>query len=92
VGRKSATKTFERLKVEVVGLPRAIPRPALVGVTVSGLPELVAKLHADAIVPRVEPKKGTGDWPPTGSMMLDVVVSLPGLRTEVMPAQVLVKW
>ena len=92
VGRKSASKTFERLKVEVVGLPRAVPRPALVDVTIRGLPEQVAKLHADAIVPRVELKKGAGDWAPTGSVLVDVVVSLPGLQADVMPAQVLVKW
>ena len=92
VGRRSATKTFERLKVEVIGLPRAVARPALVDVTVRGLPEVVAKLRADAIVPRVEPKKGPGDWAPTGSVVLDVVVSLPGVEAEIVPPQVMVKW
>jgi hypothetical protein len=40
----------------------------------------------------VEPKKGPGDWAPTGSVVLDVVVSLPGVEAEIAPPQVLVKW
>jgi hypothetical protein len=88
VARKSASKTFERIKVEVIGLPRAVTRPALVDVTVRGLPEVVARLRADAIVP----KKGAGDWAATGSQYLDVLVGLPGIEAEVVPAKVLVKW
>jgi len=92
VARKSASKTFERVKVEVVGMPRATTRPATVDVTVRGLPEQVARLRPDAIVPRAEPKRDGTDLPATGSVLLDVFVSLPGLEVEVLPAKVLVKW
>lgn len=92
VARKSETKSFPKLKVEIVGMTRATARPAVVDVVIRGLPEEVAKIRPDAIVPRVEPRKAAGDVGQTGSALVDVLVTLPGLEVEVTPPKVFVRW
>jgi hypothetical protein len=92
IARKTESRTFSNVKVEVVGMPRATARPASVDVTIRGLPEQVARIRPDSDVPRVEPRKAITDVGPKGSAYLDVQVSLPDLDVEVLPAQVLVRW
>jgi hypothetical protein len=95
IARELSTRRFERMKVEVVGLPRATTVPTAVNVIVTGTSEQIGKLAADLVLPRVEPKLVDATKP--GSAYLDVLVDVPSRdgpppRVEVEPPKVLVKW
>lgn len=92
LGQKLETRSFERLKVEVVGLNRASTRPPLVDVTVTGPPDRVDQLRPELVLPWVDLDLGDEDPPATGSVYAEVQVSIPGAEVEVTPAKVLVKW
>lgn len=93
VGQQLETRAFERLKVEVVGLARAITRPPVVDVTITGPPDRVAMLRPELVLPWVELEfEDDEEVPPSGSVYADVQVSMPGAQVEVTPAKVLVKW
>jgi YbbR domain-containing protein len=90
IGRKLATVNFERLPIEVVGLPRATVKPDTVDIIVTGPPERVSALRREAIVPRVEPKVEDPSQP--GSASLPVVVDIPQVTVEVSTPNVVVRW
>jgi hypothetical protein len=90
--RELKTTKFSRLKVEVVGVPRAQTVPGTVTVLITGTPEDVNSILPEAIVPRVEPKAAGADLTKPNSMLLDVLVDVPRAKAEVEPKQVLVKW
>ena len=99
IAREMITKRFEKMKVEVVGLPRATTQPAVVSVEIKGTAEDVNGLFSEAIIPRVEPKNANIDTSQPGSAFLDVLVELPKPKVEgqppkleVSPSKVLVKW
>ena len=93
IRRQLITKTFPRLKVEVIGLPRATTRPTTVSVVVTGTAEDVSAIAADAIVPRVEPKGAGDDLGKPGNDNLPVLVDLPkGVTAQVDPPKVVVTW
>ncbi len=54
VVRRETEARFERRPVEVVGVPHARAIPSAVDVTVTGVPEAVAELRAEQVVPRVD--------------------------------------
>lgn len=89
--RELKTAKF-KLKVEVVGVPRATTSPSNVTVTVIGTPEDVNGLLPEAIVPRVEPRSAGADITKPSSAVLDVLVDVPRVKVEIEPKQVLVKW
>ncbi|MCC6554945.1 MAG: YbbR-like domain-containing protein [Polyangiaceae bacterium] len=91
VTRVLISRTFDR-KIEVVGLPRAKTIPPVVAVKITGTPESVNAIAPEAIVPRVEPKLSPADAAQAGSAYLDVLVDVGGLKAEVSPPRVLVKW
>ncbi len=87
------TKTFPRLKVEVIGLPRATTRPSTVNVAVTGTSEDVNAIAPDAIVPRVEPKAAGDDLTKPGNDNLLVLVDVPkGVTVQVDPPKLVVTW
>jgi hypothetical protein len=93
VVRELKQKQFPKLKVEVVGNPRATVKPPTVEVDVSGTAENVNGILAEAIVPRVELKSSNDiDTSKPGSAMFDVLVDVPHVKTEVKPSKVLVSW
>lgn len=93
IARQLVTKTFSRLKVEVIGLPRATTRPVTVSVVVSGTAEDVAAISPDAIVPRVEPKTAGDDLSKPGNDNLTVIVDVPkNVTAQVDPPKVVVTW
>ncbi|MBI4703141.1 MAG: YbbR-like domain-containing protein [Deltaproteobacteria bacterium] len=92
IGRKLLTKEFAKLKVEVVGAPRAVAKPDVVNVRVTGAPADIEPLTSESVIPRVEPKISGADLAQPGSMMLDVLVTAPDAEVEVRPPKVLVKW
>ena len=92
IGRELVTKQFPRLKIEVIGAPRATTNPATVTVIVTGTAADVNALLPEAIVPRVEPKSAGDDTSKPGSDNLPVLVELPRVKASVEPAKVVVKW
>ena len=93
VRRQLVTKTFPRLKVEVIGPPRATTRPGTVSVVVTGTAEDVSVIAPDAIVPRVEPKTAGDDVSKPGNDNLTVIVDVPkGVAVQVDPPKVVVTW
>ena len=92
IGRELVTKQFPKLKVEVIGLPRATTNPGMVTVVVTGTAEDVNALMPEAIVPRVEPKAAGDDPSKPGSDVLPVVIELPRVKATVEPPKVVVKW
>jgi hypothetical protein len=93
ITRQLVTKTLPRIKVEIIGPPRATTRPATVTIVVTGTAEDVNAIAADAIVPRVEPKTAGDDITKPGNDNLLVLVDLPkGVTAEVDPPRVVVTW
>jgi hypothetical protein len=93
IARQLVTRTFSRLKVEVIGIPRAGTRPATVNVAVTGTAEEVNAISPDAIVPRVEPKAAGDDIVKPGNDNLMVLVDVPkGVTAQVDPPKVVVSW
>jgi hypothetical protein len=93
IARQLVTRTFSRLKVEVIGLPRATTRPGAVSVVVTGTAEDVNALAADALVPRVEPKAAGDDIAKPGNDNLTVLVDVPkSVNAQVDPPKVVVTW
>ncbi|MBW2529719.1 MAG: YbbR-like domain-containing protein [Deltaproteobacteria bacterium] len=92
VGQTLETRTFERLKVEVVGLTRAVTRPSVVDVKVIGPPDRVQLLRPELVLPWVELEFDGAEVPKKGSVYGEVQVNIPGAEVEVTPAKVLVKW
>jgi hypothetical protein len=93
ITRQLVTKTFPRLKVEVIGLPRATTRPPMVSIAVTGTSEDVNAIASDAIVPRVEPRAAGDDITKAGNDNLPVLLDLPkGVTAQVDPPKVVVTW
>lgn len=93
ITRQIITKTFSKLKVEVIGPPRATTRPGVVSVVVTGIAEDVGAIAVDSIVPRVEPKAAGHDTAKPGNDNLPVIVDLPkGVSAQVEPPKVVVTW
>jgi hypothetical protein len=90
VAREERVVSFAGVPVEVVGLPKAVVRPATVTVKVKGPIELTRAIEKEAIVPRVEVPEDERAKP--GSRMARVVADVPGGEVTVEPEQVLVKW
>jgi len=92
ITRELVKKEFVKLKVEVIGAPRAATVPGTVKVTVTGTAEDVNALMPEAIVPRVEPKAAGDDTSKPGSDILPVYVDVGKAKAEVDPPKVVVKW
>lgn len=93
ITRQLVTKTFSRLKVEVIGLPRATTRPTTVSVVVTGTAEDVNAISPDAVIPRVEPKAAGDDLAKPGNDNLPVLVDVPkGVTAQVDPPKIVVTW
>jgi len=93
IARQLVTKTFSRLKVEVIGLPHAVTRPTTVSVVVTGTAEDVASISSDTIVPRVEPRAAGDDLTKPGNDNLPVIVDVSkSVTVQVDPPKVVVTW
>lgn len=92
IGREEVSKRFEKVPVQVIGLPRATVTPQSVTVLVTGTEEEIAALSPDAVIARVEPKLDPEQVKAGGSAFLDVLVDLPRLKIAVTPPKVVVKW
>lgn len=84
------TVSFAGLTVEVIGLPKAVVKPATVRVKVRGPVDLVRGIERDSLVPRVEVPEADRSKP--SSRLEKVIVDLPGVEVEIEPSEVLVKW
>jgi YbbR domain-containing protein len=92
IAREQVKKSFPKIKVEVIGAPRATARPQTVTILVTGTAEDVNGLLPEAIVPRVEPKSFGHDLGKPGKDILPVLVDLPKVKVEVEPPKVVVTW
>ncbi|TKD12702.1 YbbR-like domain-containing protein [Polyangium fumosum] len=92
IARELAKKEFANLRVEVVGLPRAVTTPPTVKVRLVGSNEDVNAVSPESLVPRVEPKSSGADVSKPGSVYLDVLLEVPHVKVVVDPPKVLVKW
>jgi hypothetical protein len=92
ITRELVKKEFTKLKVEVIGAPRATTVPATVKVTVTGTAEDLNGITPESLVPRVEPKAAGNDTNKPGSDVLPVLVDVGKAKAEVDPTKVVVKW
>lgn len=92
IARELVPRDLPRLKVQVVGLLRASVQPATVTVKIKGTQEDVNAVDPEAVVARVEPKAAGLDVSKPGNAYLDVLVELPKVTVEVVPAKVYVQW
>lgn len=92
ITRRVSEAKFERLSVEVIGVPNGTTVPKFVVVTVVGPPEVVRALRTEQIVPRAD--LGTIDLKaqPHGAQVAKVVVDLANAEAQVQPPTVSVKW
>lgn len=93
IARQLVTKTFSKLKVEVIGTTRASTRPGTVTVVFTGTAEDLNAVAAEAVVPRVEPKAAGHDVSKPGNDNLPVLLDLPpGVTAQIDPPKVVATW
>ncbi|HRI66668.1 MAG TPA: CdaR family protein [Polyangium sp.] len=92
IARELSKKEFANLRVEVVGITRAVTTPPTVKVKLVGSNEDVNAVTPESLVPRVETKGPAVDITKPGSAYLDVLLDVNNLRVEITPPKVLVKW
>jgi YbbR domain-containing protein len=92
IARALVQRELPKLKVQVVGILRATTQPATVTVKIKGTQEDVNAVDPESIVVRVEPKAAGLDISKPGNAYLDVLVDLPKVAVEVIPAKVYVQW
>lgn len=93
IRRQLVTKTFSKLKVEVIGATRAATRPATVTVVFTGTAEDLNAIAPEAVVPRVEPKAAGNDVSKPGNDNLPVLVDVPkGVTAQIDPPKVVATW
>lgn len=88
VAREIAERPFPKLKVAIVGQPRAKSTPAEVDVHLSCPPEQLRGLRAEQLVPRVK----VDSLERQGSVLLPVLVEVPHCEATVTPPEVVVRW
>jgi len=88
IARELAEKTFAKIPVVVVGVPKAKTTPADVDVRLSCPPDIVHALRPEQILPRVEEPGAT----PSGSESKPVFVTMEKCEVHVTPDVVVVRW
>jgi len=92
IARKLASKEFDKIPINVVGIPRATTKPSHVHVTVTGPPERIEKLTQDDVVAVVRPLVPGSEIPPSGSVESPVIIDLPNVQYDLSHPNVLVTW
>jgi len=93
IARQLVTKTFTKLKVEVIGPTRATTRPTTVTIVFTGTAEDLNAVALDSVVPRVEPKSVGHDVTKPGNDNLSVLLDLPkGVTAQIDPPKVVATW
>lgn len=93
ITRQLVTKTFSKVKIEVIGPARASTRPGTVTVVLTGTAEELAAIAPESVVPRVEPRAAGDDITKPGNDNLPVIVDLPkGVTAQIDPPKVVVTW
>ena len=90
--RRHSERTFSKLQVQVVGLPKATVIPAQVDVRVTGTPTQVAELRVDQIIPKVTVSEEVAKTQKGTSVSLPVLVDLDNVQVTVVPKSVVLKW
>jgi hypothetical protein len=88
IAREIAERPFQRLKVNVVGVPKAKSTPAEVDVRLTCPPDVARGLRADQVVPLVTVDSKESQ----GSLSLPVVVKVDRCEAHIVPDHVVVRW
>jgi len=92
LAREELQRTFVKVPVQLVGVPRGVVTPADVDIRVEGPPEVVRALRPEQIVPTVDLRSQAMNTAAPGSAKLPVTVELEGCRASVQPQVVVVRW
>jgi hypothetical protein len=94
IERRVSEMKFEKLPVEVVGIPKATVKPHKVDVTLTGPPETVRALRAEQVVPRADlSAQGIKiENQKHGSVTVKVTVDVANVEAQIQPPTVTVKW
>jgi hypothetical protein len=93
IARQLVSKTFSKLKVEVIGPARAATRPPTVTIVLTGTAEDLTAVAVESVVPRVEPKAAGHDVGKPGNDNLAVLLDLPkGVTAQIDPPKVVASW
>jgi len=88
ITREIVERPFTKLAVAVVGPPKGKTQPAEVDVRLVCPPEVLRALRPEQVVPRVEVKSHE----PTGSVTLQVEVSVDKCEAHITPSTVIARW
>ena len=92
IALKLASKEFDKIPIEVVGIQAAKTKPSHIHVVVTGAPEKIEKLGQEDVVAVVRPVPAGQEIPQSGSIETPVIVDLPGLQADYSHSKVLVIW
>jgi hypothetical protein len=92
IARRLLERTFGKVRVQVVGLPRAQALPQRVDVRVVGPPELINALRPEQIVPRVRLQDEELGRKRSNSLLLPVEMDIDNAQVSIIPKDVVVKW
>jgi YbbR domain-containing protein len=88
IQRELPERSFAKLPIAVVGVPKAKTLPPDVDVRLACPPDVVHALRAEQVVPRVEVKTTEA----SGSESLPVVVTVDKCEAQITPQTVVVRW
>lgn len=89
IAREVAERSFTKLPVFVVGVPKGKTQPPEIDVRLVCPPDVVHSLRAEQLVPQVTVPNGA---PAQGSQSLPVELTVEGCATHVTPKNVIVRW
>ncbi|MEZ4298211.1 MAG: CdaR family protein [Polyangiaceae bacterium] len=93
IARALVPREIPKIKVQVVGIVKAVVQPPTVTIKVTGTAEQVEEIDPESIVARVEPKAAGLDITKPGNAYLEVLVDLPKVSSvEIIPEKVYVQW
>lgn len=89
IAREVAERSFTKLAVAVVGVPKGKTQPPEIDVRLVCPPDVVHALRAEQLVPQVQVPQGA---PQTGSESFPVELVVEGCESHVTPKTVVVRW
>jgi YbbR domain-containing protein len=92
ITRARLTRIYSKVPVHVVGVARGKATPPEVDITVTGPPELLNDLRPEQLLATVDVRPSGMDPKRPGTADLQVVATLEGCTTAIVPARVVVTW
>jgi YbbR domain-containing protein len=92
ITRARLTRIYSKVPVHVVGVAHGKSTPPEVDITVTGPPELLNDLRPEQLLATVDVRPSGMDPKRAGTADLQVVATLEGCTTSIVPARVVVNW